>query len=182
VIGVLILSAVLSGCAVGPHFQGPQVAVPTQFRQAPSRSEIAQPLELRSWWTTFRDPLLDSLIERAVRSNRDLRIAEARVREARAARGVANSARWPSVSQSASAARLRGGFSQGFNRVGAAPGAAASRASLLSAVDTNVFQVGFDASWELDLFGGVRRSVEAADADLRSAEASRRDTLITLVA
>src|SRR5262245_19019204 len=122
----LSLSAALSGCAVGPRFQALKFQVPTQCRQAPSRSEVAQPLEVRSWWTAFHDPLLDSLIARAVQSNWDLRIAEARVREARAARGVAGSARWPSVSLSESATRLRGGFSQGLNRVGAAPGAAAS--------------------------------------------------------
>jgi NodT family efflux transporter outer membrane factor (OMF) lipoprotein len=128
--------------------------------------------DLTRWWTSFNDPLLDSLVERAVQSNLDLRLAEARVREARALRGVTAAGAWPALDLSASYTRSRtseNAFSQGGQ-----PGGIAGDPQSL-------YKTGFDASWEIDLFGGVRRRVEAADADIEASVEDRRATLVTLL-
>jgi multidrug efflux system outer membrane protein len=129
------------------------------------------------WWSSFQDPELDSLIERAVRANLDLKIAASRLLEARAARGVARSALLPTVESSDSQQRVRGGLTQGIFRPNAG-----SQSSLLAPYQTNIIQQGFDASWELDFFGGKRHALEAATADVAAAAEARRDTLVSLLA
>jgi NodT family efflux transporter outer membrane factor (OMF) lipoprotein len=121
------------------------------------------------WWKTFNDPVLDSLITRAVESNLDLLIAEARIREARFQSGVVSSELWPSVETSASYSRSR--RSQGISVI--PPKARLKR---------NLYEAGFDASWEIDLFGGKRHAIEAARADIDAAVENRRDVLVTLLA
>jgi hypothetical protein len=86
--GLLLLLG-LAGCAVGPNYQMPDMRVPARWSEAPPQGVTTQPRQVTRWWGAFNDPRLDSLIERAVASNLDLRQAEARVREARALRGVA---------------------------------------------------------------------------------------------
>jgi outer membrane protein, multidrug efflux system len=127
------------------------------------------------WWEAFKDPTLSSLVEMAVRANLDLRQAEARVRQARAARGVAGAPLWPQVNSSAIYERSQSSGATVGSSGGGAPaitGAGGLR---------ELFQVGLDASWELDIFGGTRRNLEAATADLRAAVEDHRDVLITLV-
>src|SRR5262249_6455243 len=121
------------------------------------------------WWHTLNDLLLDALIERAVHANLDLRIAAARVREARALRGVAAADQFPTVTVSGAYARNRLSENVTTTPKSIAP-------------EYDLFQSGFDASWELDLFGRIRRTVEAASADLAAAEDNRRDVLLTLLA
>jgi NodT family efflux transporter outer membrane factor (OMF) lipoprotein len=118
--------------------------------------------ELVRWWDVFRDPVLNSLIERALTQNLMLAQAESRVRQARAARVTAASEGFPQVSAGSSASRSRtpGNF-------GASTG--------------NFFRAGFDASWEIDVFGGTRRSVEAADATIESTVLSREALAVSLV-
>src|SRR4029077_15071776 len=120
-----------------------------------------------AWWTTFDDQLLLSLIARTVESNLTLQQAEARVREARAARRIAAADLWPQVEASGAYTRER----SSKNGVGA--GKAGN--------GFNLFQAGFDANWELDVFGGNRRSVEAADASVEAAEDDRRPVLVSVV-
>jgi NodT family efflux transporter outer membrane factor (OMF) lipoprotein len=129
------------------------------------------------WWSTFKDPQLDSLIQRAVGANLDVKIAASRLMEARAARGVARAGLLPSVESSDSLQRVRGGLTAGIFRP-----SAGSQSSLLAPYQTNIFQDGFDASWEIDFFGGKRHALEAATADAASAEEARRDTLVSLLA
>jgi NodT family efflux transporter outer membrane factor (OMF) lipoprotein len=129
------------------------------------------------WWSTFKDPELDSLIERAVNANLDLKIAASRLLEARAARGVARAGLLPSVESSESLQNVRGGLTQGIFRPNAG-----SQSSLLAPYQTNIFQDGFDASWEIDFFGGKRHALEAATAEVASAGEARRDTLVSLLA
>ena len=129
------------------------------------------------WWKQFQDPALDSVIERAARNNLDVRIAAARVAEARAAAGVARSGLLPQVGQATSVNRIRGGFSQGVVRVGGPAGG-----SFVSPFETSIVQAGFDARWELDLFGGLRKGLAAAKADAVSAEELRRDVLLVVLA
>jgi len=156
---------------VGPNYKRPQVAVPNQWTVAPARGTSTKPPETDEWWSSFRDPELNSLIERAVARNLDLKLALERVQEARAARGVARSGYFPTIDATASTTRNR-------QRV-IAPGTQGS--AKIVPVEINNFQGGLAASWELDVFGGIRRGVQAATADLAAAEENRRDVLVILL-
>jgi len=161
--------AILSGCMVGPNFQRPQTSLPTDWAGPTAESRPITPAEeeLARWWTLFDDPTLVSLIEKAVQSNLDLRQAEARIRQARAARGIVAAGIGPTVDAT--------GAYQRSQSAGGANGKS-------EGVITDQYQTGFDAGWELDIFGGVRRAIEAADADLQAALETRRDALVTLTA
>lgn len=163
----------LSACAVGPDFKPPEVSVPGSFSgQAPvSSGPVSSEADLRHWWTVFADPTLTSLIQRALSSNLDLKRADARIRQARAARGVALSGLGPTVEAQGA-----------FQRSQASGTSLGTKGDKVSGPLANTYQVGFDASWELDVFGGIRRGVEAADADLRAALDARRDALVRLTA
>ena len=166
------------GCTVGPDYQKPDLAVPAGWQEAQQSGVNARSAELTRWWTAFNDPLLDTLVERAVQSNLDLRIAEGRIREARAAQAVTVAGEWPTVGVSASYTRNR----SSQNAFAITPqGGGASSPSSGGDLDQNFYKTGFDASWEIDVFGGVRRSVEAADANIEASVESRRDALVTLL-
>jgi outer membrane protein, multidrug efflux system len=159
----------LSGCAVGPDFHRPQVSVPAKWA-GPTAKPAQHPAapggqELADWWALFRDPILTSLINRAVASNLDLKLAEARIREARAAKGVAAGGLGPSLAASGAYERSR-----------TSAGSGTSNAS------GDQYQAGFDAGWEIDIFGGQRRNLEAADADLQAAVETQRDVFVSLMA
>jgi len=172
IVPVLFL-VLLAGCAVGPDYQEPKLATPANWQEAQQKGVDIRPAELTQWWTSFNDPLLNSLVERAVKSNLDLRIAEARIREARASRAVTASGLWPTLDVSASYSRNR--TSENAFALGSlAPQGGGN-------LEQDLFKTGFDASWEIDVFGGVRRSVEAADATIAASVESRRDVLVTLL-
>jgi NodT family efflux transporter outer membrane factor (OMF) lipoprotein len=163
----------LAGCTVGPDYREPKLAVPVRWQEAHQPGVEVRPADLTRWWTAFNDPLLDALVERAVKSNLDLRIAEARIREARAARAATASGLWPTLDVSASYKRSR----TSENALGLGSLAPQGGGEL----EQDLFRTGFDASWEIDVFGGVRRSVEAADATIQASVESRRDVLVTLL-
>ena len=165
---VLLLAAVL-GCAVGPNYQRPDMAVPQQWAHADQPGLSAGVVAVLQWWQTLKDPMLDALIERAVHANLDLRMAATRVRESRALRRVAAADQFPTVTLSSAYSRNRLSANVTTTPRSIAP-------------EYDLFQSGFDASWELDLFGRVRRTVEAASADLAATEDNRRDVLVTLLA
>ena len=125
------------------------------------------------WWNSFHDEELTRLIRRGVANNLDLRLAAARVDEARAARGVAKSAFYPSVGVTTSAERLRERVPV-FNP--------STNTAAFHPVELNNFQLGFDSAWEIDVFGRIRNDVKAASANVRSAEENRRDVLVVLLA
>lgn len=125
---------------------------------------------LEKWWKLFDDPLLDSLMGRLVSRNLDLRIASARLMQARAQAGVASSAFLPEGSLTGEYRRIR-------RDEAAVLGAAAAGAK---GREQNFWLAGFDAAWEIDIFGGIRRQVEAADADLAASGEGLRDALISL--
>src|SRR2546428_2006169 len=129
---LLVTFALLVGCTVGPQYQRPEIAVPKAFSEGAGRG----PSSFEQWWTGFRDPLLDSLVVRAVEGNLDLKVSAARIREARAARGIAASARLPQVDASGGDSRAKRGNSL------RAPG---------SAPPPTVFQAGVDPRSENDL-------------------------------
>ncbi|MGH8511895.1 MAG: efflux transporter outer membrane subunit, partial [Gammaproteobacteria bacterium] len=167
-----LLQSFLSGCAVGPDYRRPEFPVPSHYRESLTESLASRSISLATWWQTFRDPPLDRLMAKALRSNRDLRIAETRVREARALRNVVSAGFWPTVDASAAYTRLR------TSRNG--PTGLALARGLLP-VETDLYQAALDATWELDIFGGTRRAVEAADAEIGASEEDRRDVLVTLL-
>jgi outer membrane protein, multidrug efflux system len=173
----LVLLASISGCMVGPTYRPPQVAVPAAWSEGPPNGAKARTAAIARWWTTFKEPMLESLIARAIQSNLDLRTAAARVREARALRGVTAADLWPTIDVSGSYTRQRSSENAFTLPSGAVSGAASGRN-----LTQDLFQTGFDASWEIDLFGGVRRAIEAADADLAASQEALRDTLVSLLA
>jgi NodT family efflux transporter outer membrane factor (OMF) lipoprotein len=169
----------LAGCTVGPDYQRPEVEVPDQFNAQPATRTI----DVARWWTTFNDPTLDDLIDRAVVSNLDLRLATARLREARALRGVVGADLLPNVNVGGSYTRSRTSENAfDFDQAAAGPGSPGFGNLSAPGEDHDLYQAGFDANWELDVFGGVRRSIEAADADIGAAAEDRRDALVTLLA
>jgi outer membrane protein, multidrug efflux system len=177
-IGTLALIFLAAGCTVGPNYERPDLAAPVGWKEAQQTGVDARSAELSRWWSAFNDPLLDSLVERAVRSNLDLRLAEARIREARASRVVTAAGAWPTVDVSGSYTRNRASE----NAIGApAQGAVVAPSGGGPNLDQNLYRSGFDANWEIDVFGGVRRSVEAADATIEATVEDRRDVLVTLL-
>jgi outer membrane protein, multidrug efflux system len=171
---VLVAVAVgAAGCMVGPDYHRPDVEAPGSFGElAPAappkgRSDAVAGGTPTAWWTTFDDQLLTSLIERTVEENLTLKQAEARVREARASRRIAASDLWPQVGASGSYARERTSKN--------VPGSNAGKVF-------NFFQAGFDANWEVDVFGGIRRSVEAAEATVEAAIEDQNAVLVSLMA
>ncbi|TAM81891.1 MAG: efflux transporter outer membrane subunit [Acidobacteria bacterium] len=178
---IAALSILLLGCAVGPNYKRPQVPVPQQWTVAPARGTSTIEPGTDDWWASFNDPELNSLVERAVNRNLDLRLALERVQEARAASGIARSGYFPEVDAGVSATRLRGGFNQGVVRAVPPSNNTGKASSLISPFETNVFQGNLSASWELDVFGGTRRRVQASKADIEAQEENRRDVLVMLL-
>src|SRR5512145_3194699 len=91
------ISVSLAGCSVGPNYKEPSFGAPAAWNEAQQKGVDTRAGELARWWTVFEDPLLNSLVERAVQSNLDLRVAEARIREARAVRAAATAGLWPAL-------------------------------------------------------------------------------------
>ncbi|HVS24520.1 MAG TPA: efflux transporter outer membrane subunit [Gammaproteobacteria bacterium] len=161
---VAAASLLLSACAVGPDYRPPETAAPA-FRNAAPAIVAQQPFEA-AWWKQFGDPTLDSLIDRALAGDLDLKIAAARVEESRALLSAARRERWPGAD--VAVAHSRSNAQQ--------PGFTTDRVS----IESN--QVGVATLWELDLFGRVRRGVQAATADAEAAEADLRDAQVLVAA
>lgn len=139
----------------------------------------AETVSPAAWWSQLNDPHLTTLIETTLRSNFDLKAAAARVQHARALRGTSKSALMPSLDASANANRLRGGFNQGIIRV---PEQGSSGGSLITPFETNLVAGSSAARWELDLFGRLRKGLDASTAELNRAEELRRDLQLLLTA
>lgn len=179
-----------ASCSVGPDYQPPEIAVPERFRAsalAAATPEVVTSLpSSEAWWTLLNDTRLTELIERARASNRDLAAAVWRIEASRAARGVARGEWFPSVDGRGSYERSR---ISGNGRLAPQPvapvvplGASAPDPETPDIDDTNLTSTGLDASWEIDVFGRVRRSVEAADARLEVSVEETRDVWVALAA
>lgn len=170
-----VLAAALAGCAVGPDFHAPAAPHPddwTRWRSGDASliaqtgaADAALPAE---WWRAFGDPVLDRLQERAVAASPDLRTAALRFAQARAQRDATAAQRGPTVDLNGGMTRQRQSEYAAGTRMLDAVGGGANRDELAEflAEPHTVRQAGFDASWELDLWGRIRRSIEAADADV----------------
>ena len=167
---VILLVAILSfaGCfAVGPDYKAPNIVAPVEWsRNLRGGLNAAEPeaQTLAKWWTTLGDMDLSNLMDRAIAGNLDLKKAQARIREARARRGVAEAGLFPSLNVAGSATVSRSSEDTG------------------SGMRRELYRTGFDASWEVDVFGGVRRSVEAAQGDLEASAADYQAVLVSLLA
>jgi NodT family efflux transporter outer membrane factor (OMF) lipoprotein len=159
-------ATVLAGCAaVGPDYSPPEVAAPSAWTRAEDpRFDQLHREDLARWWEKLNDPLLSQLVHESLVANRSLRLAQARLREARARRLLAGAELFPTVSGSAAVSRAK------------------TSAQVASGRTTELYSAGFDASWEPDIFGGVRRGIEAAQWDLEASEMRLYDTQVSLVA
>ncbi len=228
----------LAGCAVGPDYARPAAPVPRDFSSlrderafAATTRPAGASADLSRWWDSLRDPTLTSLIERSVSLNLDVRLADARMRQAIALRGVAFADLFPSVDLSSSythqrSARNRSGQGEDGERPSVSISGSASNESGLAPPsvnvrygdtsasitlppfgsgqsvpnvnvsrsrtfggsrdgfqrDSNLYETGLDATWEIDIWGGVRRAVEAADADIMVSMEDRQAVLVDLAA
>src|SRR5215470_8824783 len=160
-----ILAAVaLAGCAVGPHYKPPEPSGVTYHAADPQL--VTQEPFAPQWWKQFEDPVLDSLVVKAVRANTSIRIAQARLAESRAVFDERKLDRYPTVPASAS-------YSYAKQQI---PGFFDKPATI------NTFRSGFDASWELDVFGQVRHGIAAARSDNQALEADLHDVEVSVVA
>ncbi|HEX3720767.1 MAG TPA: efflux transporter outer membrane subunit [Verrucomicrobiae bacterium] len=164
----MIAAVVMAGCTVGPNYQRPPANPPTGWASPLSGGETNVPSADAQWWKSFHDPELDSLIVRAAESNLNLRAAWARVLQARAQRGIAAAGFWPTIDANASYTKNR------YSSTGLIPFPPGTP------LEAGLYQAGFDSTWELDIFGGTRRSVEAANAEIAAAEFGRRNLLLTV--
>jgi NodT family efflux transporter outer membrane factor (OMF) lipoprotein len=174
------VALLLAGCTVGPNYQRPGTVVPTSFAE-PNATAQSSDADLATWWLSFGDPELDKLVNRAVAQNPDVENAAARIREARAREIVAGAARLPQVDTQASASRQR--ISEHAIPVPPGAGGVGNGGSFgLPGSEFDTFRIGFDASWEIDLFGKTRRSVEAAHARTGAVIWNRRDAQLIAAA
>ena len=175
------------GCMVGPDYRPPQTHPPSRFLGTSTRPSTTQPAEvvdLQQWWESFHDGVLDRLIADGIRSNLDVQLAQARVLEARANLQGNVATLFPTVDSSASYTRNQ--FSK--NGIGSIGGTSSSTGSGTTGTTfglpgsrSNLYQAGFDTGWEVDLFGGTRREIEAAEYTLESQIDARRNAMITFL-
>ncbi len=212
-----LLALLLAGCVVGPDYEKPAPPVPEAWSTPLEGGEAAGEPDIAEWWHVFGDPALDALVARALEGSLDLRMAEARIRESRAAEEISGADLWPALNASAGYKRLQNKKAESADAsVNSSTGLSAqgvSRSHTLSAGGTSVsvapdltgagnsrvtvnrgrtastpsrradlFQAGFDARWELDVFGGTRREIEAARASREAAGEDLRAVRVSLAA
>ena len=188
---VLLVLTWACGCMVGPDYRPPQMRPPSKFLEASTQPSTTRPttqptelVDLQRWWESFHDPVLNRLIAIGIHSNLDVQLATARVLEARANLQGNVATLFPTVDSSASYTRnqfSKNGFGS-IGGVGSSTGTGATGTAFgLPGTRNNLYQAGFDAGWELDLFGGTRRAIQAAQYTLESQVDVRRNAMITFL-
>ncbi|MFP4169240.1 MAG: efflux transporter outer membrane subunit [Desulfonatronovibrionaceae bacterium] len=172
--GVVLAAFLLLGTAgcitVGPEYNPPAVNASGEWNTEPENGLRKGPVdteELAKWWKKLNDPALTRLIRKAVNDNLDLAMARATLQEARARRGAARAGQFPTLDAAGSITKAKSSEDTGSPETSKAH---------------ELYKAGFDASWELDVFGGVRRAVEAAQADLEAQQENLRDVLVSISA
>lgn len=170
---------VLASCEVGPDYKKPDIATPPAFSELPAGSAAApaDDATLAKWWTRIDDPELQSLIARALAANLDLKTAVSRIREAREQAVVAGAREWPQLNASGTGVNVHSNSSPVASAIGGGGPMAPTGPS-----NIKVYSAGIDATWELDVFGGVRRGVEQAGANAEAAAWNLRDAEVSLTA
>ncbi len=185
----LFLLAMLCGCMVGPNYHRPETAMPLEFEEA-HHTESVTDADLCQWWKQFQDPMLDSFIETAYRANYDYRIALEQVAQARDQYRVQRSYLWPEIDLNATAIRSRysqtliTSSAQQAAAIGTSPSTSITSGAIgapLVAPIENFFQVGFDAIWELDIWGKIRRGMRAAYDQWEASIDSAQNVMITVL-
>ena len=171
IIPLAIMLFSLTGCSsipsVGPDYQPPELNLPKNWSTPPLKKQTPnETANLTHWWQQFGDDQLNRLIEDALKANPDLHLAQARLRQARATRDQAISGFFPTIGVSTDASRSK----------------SSEAISSSSSRTRTIYDAGFDASWELDIFGRTRRAMEAATADQAASEANLNHARVTLVA
>ncbi len=168
ILPALVITFCLSGCfAVGPDYVRIKPEAPKAWHttlQGGLASSLATPEALSQWWKVLGDPQLESLEKRAIQGNLELKNARARIREARALRGISKAKLFPSIDATGNISNHRSSENNGLGHEG------------------RLYAAGFDAGWELDIFGGTRRAIEAAQAEIESSEEDLHDVLVSLLA
>lgn len=165
VLCTLALSALVGACAVGPDYVKPEVHTPQGWHNAQDPALVADQAAIREWWTVFNDPLLTQMIKDTLEGNRDLKVAIARVKEARAQLGVAAGAWFPRADAYGEADRSR-----------------KSDHGVMAVGTTTTYATGVAANWEADLFGKITRSVESARALYQASQEDRNGVMVSLCA
>jgi len=156
----------IAACSpVGPDYREPKPVMPAQWSEVSAATTRGPATTLHQWWTLFKDPSLNALISRAIAASPDLKIAATRIREARAQRQLAVAGGLPSLD-------VAGSFTNSRRSDHVSSGGQTQ----------DLFQAHFDAGWEVDVFGGIRRQVEVAEANLEATVADQRDAYVTLTA
>jgi len=164
---IVAIAAVMGCASVGPDYVPPDTVVSdawhTQIGSGITRGET-DPVKLAKWWTVLNDPELNRLVEHAAAGNLDLKQAQARLREARGQRFITKANQFPTLDATGTATRSH------------------SKKNMGSRTVRTLYAASFDAGWEIDVFGGIRRSVEAAEADLMARQEDLRDVMVSLMA
>ena len=219
-IAMIAAVTLVSGCMIGPNHKRPDFPLANQWSEKLGGGETAKASPPETWWASFGDATLDSLIKRAMAGSFDLRAAEARLKEARAFEDISGAALWPQVNTNGAYQRSQTRKTESSSRRGSASitltpngvgvsatgmpaGAGGPTVTVVpdltggnntsvtvssgAATKTpkrqgNFYQAGFDASWELDFFGGIQREREASRADTEVVKEVRRDVLISVTA
>ena len=187
-----VLLLCMAGCKVGPNYHKPEIAMPDTFVESKAGEDISDK-DLCSWWKHWNDPLLNSLVQEAVEGNFDLQIALEKIIEARSYYRIESSYLGPAINLNALATRSR--FSQNIFTTtsdleaigaGSPPGGggtstATPKGSFFGTPLQNFFQVGFDAVWELDIWGSLRRTQKAAEEEWEAVQMQAQDVLLTTI-
>lgn len=167
---LFISALLLTGCIVGPDYQKPEIATPKQWSVA-SETQVKT---LDKWWQNFNDPILNQLVVDAINANLDLKQTLDRIKEARSQRTETIASGLPSFSS-------KNNVNRRLNSSASSSSTSQAGSFGLSNQIINLLQLGIDAQWEVDFFGGVQRAIEVADATIDSEVEHRRDVLVTLL-
>ncbi|EEA02593.1 RND efflux system, outer membrane lipoprotein, NodT family [Burkholderia sp. H160] len=178
---VACATGLLSACTVGPNYRGapavaPEAASAATFVRTPAKGNVTSAPAPRQWWLALDDPQLNTLVAAAFAHNPDLRAAQARLRASRAQLQQQRAAEFPKLTADAAAVRTREPDLSAFSSGSGSSAASSGRGPL------SLYTAGFDASWEIDLFGGTRRAIEAASAQSEAVDADLADAQVSLAA